>query len=142
MNLPTSPVVSPVEPRQSGPAELERGNVMTTQKAAKKAATKKGASKKASAKKAPKAEPVTRNVGPSKQALAVLKAIKALGGKNVPKAKIVTRCAKADMTEAHVGHQLYHARNAATPLVTRKVHEDGTMEFTLTAAGAKALGNA
>lgn len=112
--------------------------VATKKAASKKAATKAKAGKKGAkkgSKKVTKKTSAPREVGPSKQLVTVLKSIKSLGGKAVPKAKIVSK--SKGMEETHVGHQLYHARQASPPLVVRKVHEDGTMEFTLTAAGAK-----
>jgi len=95
------------------------------------------ASKKAS-KKAPKAETkTTTTVGRTveRSLLIVLRAVRDLGGKDVPRASIYERIATDGIGEVVGGDRLYRARKAEKALLTRTTLEGRKFIYTLTAEG-------
>ena len=90
--------------------------------------------------KAPKAKTETKTtptVGRTveRSLLIVLRAVRDLGGKDVPRASIYERIAKDGLGETVGGDRLYRARKAEKALLTRTTLEGRKFIYSLTAEG-------
>jgi hypothetical protein len=89
------------------------------------------------AKAEPKAKATTPTVGRTveRSLLIVLRAVKDLGGKDVPRASIYEKIAADGIGEVVGGDRLYRARKAEKALLTRTTLEGRKFTYTLTAEG-------